>query len=442
MERAKAGITWVLQTDLVNISRGRAVVDADVTTDPPPTVGWVPADLGLDAFGGLADTPWGAVGDIRLRPRPGTRVEIDPNPDPGGPVPPFRFVLADCIEKDGDRWSACPTRVLRDAVDTLDAEFGLQIQAAVEHEFALRRTERGLPFSIDAARRAEPLLSAIVDALDQAGLEPEHILPEFGHNQFEVTVDPAIGEAAADRVVMTREIIRDVARTSGEAVSFAPVIGVGAGTSGAHLHTSLLDRSGQSIMTAPDRPLGLSDRARSFAAGIMAHLPALTALTAPSVVSYLRLRPRQWSAGYRAFGVGNREVALRISPGRPAGGGGRSRLGPSLELRSHDATANPYLALAAVLTAGMDGLRRELELGQPAEVDPSLLSPSEREALGITELPRSLGEALDALEADKQLRTILGPELDACWFTLKRAEVDRFAGASEAEIIEAYVDVY
>lgn len=439
MERATTGITWVLQSDLVSVSRGRAVVDYDPMARSPPTVGWVPADLGLDAFGGLVDTPWGAIGDIRLRPRPDTLVEIDLKP---GDRPPFRFVLADCVEQDGDRWSACPTKALRDAIETLDTEFGLQIRAGTEHEFAIGRADRGLPFSVDAARRAEPLLSAIVDGLDQAGLGPEHVLPEFGHNQFEITIEPGVGEAAADRVVMTREVIREVARAYGESVTFAPVIGVGAGTSGAHLHTSLLDRSGRSIMAAADRPFGLSDRARSFAAGIMANLPALTALTAPSVASYLRLRPRQWSAGYRAFGVSNREVALRIGPGRPDGGGGRDGLGPSLELRSVDATANPYLALAGLVTAGMDGLRHEMELGRPAEVDPAELSPSEREALGIAELPQSLGEALDALEANKLLRTILSPELDACWFALKRAEIERFTGASEAEIIGAYTHVY
>ncbi|MEL6983435.1 MAG: glutamine synthetase, partial [Actinomycetota bacterium] len=333
----------MLQTDLVNVSRGRAMVDEGSGAGAPPTVGWVPADLGLDAFGGLVDPPWGAVGDIRLRPRPGTLAEIDPGRD----APPFRFVLADCVEHDGDRWAACPTKVLQEALKTLETEFGLRLRAGIEHEFALRRPEHGLPFSIDAARRAEPLLSDIVAGLEQAGLQPEHILPEFGNNQFEVTIEPDIGEAAADRAVMTREIVREVARANGEAITFAPIIGVAAGGNGAHIHSSLVDESGDSIMEAANGPFGLSDRARSFAAGIMAHLPALTALTAPSVASYLRLRPGHWSAAYQAFGVSNRETALRLSPGRPEGGGGRRRLGPSLELRSVDATARYGLAFAS-----------------------------------------------------------------------------------------------
>lgn len=432
-------VTWVVHSDLVNVSRGRAIVGYDPSIRPPPTVGWVPADLGLDPFGGLVETPWGAIGDLRLLPDPATFAEIDLGPD--GP-PPFRFVLAGCTDRAGEEWPACPNGVLRRAVGRLEAEHGLKLRAAFEHEFALDRPEVPLPFSIDAARRAEPLLSDIVDGLDQAGLAPEHILPEFGHNQFELTVEPAIGVAAGQRAVMTTEIIREVARASGERLTFAPVIGLGAGTNGAHIHFSLLDADGRSVTESPSDPFGLSDRARSFAAGIMAHLPGLTAITAPSVASYLRLRPRSWSAAYQVIGASNREAALRVSPGRPEGGGGRARLGPSLELRTVDATANPYLALAGLVAAGMDGLRRGLELGDPVEVDPAALSQAERDARGIQDLPRSLAEAVDALEADKELRAMLGSELETCWFSLKRAEIERFAAASPTEIVEAYTDAY
>ncbi len=431
--------TWVVHSDLVNVSRGRAIIGYDPSIRPPPTVGWVPADLGLDAFGGLAETPWGAVGDLRLLPDPDTFAEIDVGSDGR---PPFRFVLAGCTDRAGQEWAACPTGVLRRAIDQLEAEHGLQLLAAVEHEFALRRSEVPLPFSIDAARRAEPLLSDIVDGLDQAGLAPEHVLPEFGHNQFEVTIEPATGMAAAHRAVMTREIIREAARANDERLTFAPVIGLGAGTNGAHIHFSLLDTDGRQVTEAEDRPLGLSDRARSFTAGIMAHLPALTALTAPSVASYLRLRPRSWSAAYQVVGLSNREAAVRVSPGRPEGGGGRSRLGPSLELRTVDATANPYLALAGLVVAGMDGLRRDLDLREPVAVDPDLLSQAERDERDIRPLPRTLAAAIDALEADKQFRAMLGSELEACWFSVKRAEIDRFAAASPSEIVEAYAHVY
>jgi len=434
-----SAVTWVVHSDLVNVSRGRAIIGYDPAIRPPPTVGWVPADLGLDPFGGLAETPWGAVGDLRLVPDPSTFAEIDLGPQGR---PPFRFVLAGCTDRAEQEWSACPNGVLRRAIDQLEAEHGLQFLAAFEHEFALARSEVPLPFSIDAARRAEPLLSDIVSGLDQAGLAPEHVLPEFGHNQFEVTIEPTTGVAAAQRSVMTGEIIREAARANGEQLTFAPVIGLGAGTNGAHLHFSLLDTDGRQVTEANDQLLGLSDRARSFTAGVMAHLPALTALTAPSVASYLRLRPRSWSAAYQVIGLSNREAALRVSPGRPEGGGGRSRLGPSLELRTVDATANPYLALAGVVVAGMDGLRRNLDLDQPVAIDPDLLTQAERDELGIRPLPRSLAAALDALEADKELRSMLGSELETCWFSVKRSEIDRFAAASPSEIVEAYAHVY
>lgn len=427
-----------MQTDLVNITRGRAVVGYDPAHRPLPSVGWVPADLALDAFGGLVENPWGAVGDLRLVADPETFVEIDAG---SAQRPALRLVLANCTESDGSPWDACPRGVLHRAVDRLAEEFGLRLLAAFEHEFAIIGSEVPHPFSLEAGRRAEPLLSNLVSALSAAGLEPENILAEFGHNQFEVTIEPATGLAAADRAVVAREAIREVARAEGVEITLSPVIGVGAGTNGAHIHLSLLDIGGRSVTEDAGGAFGLSDRARSFAAGIMQHLPALTALSAPSVASYLRLQPRSWSAAYQAFGVCNREAALRIAPGRPEGGG-RQRLGPSLELRTSDATANPYLALAGIITAGIDGLNRQLDLGSPTDIDPSELTPEQRAARGIEPLPRSLDEALDALEGDALIRSVFSPNLDSCWFALKRSEADRFRSIETSEIVEAYANAY
>lgn len=432
-------VTWVLHTDLVNICRGRGLPAYNPADEPRPAIGWVPADLALDAFGGLVDNLWGPMGDLRLSPDPATYVEVDVGPDD---LPPFRFALATCADLDGNEWDSCPRGILRRVVDELRDEFGLQFLAAFEHEFALIRPDVPVPFSVDAARRAEPLLTRIVTAMIEAGLGPENVLPEFGHNQIEVTHDPAVGVGAADRAVMAREIIREVARAAGQPITFAPVIGPGAGTNGAHIHFSLLDGAGRPVTEGTDGDTDpLSERAAHFAAGVMAHLPALTALAAPSVASYLRLSPGSWSAAYAAFGVGNREAALRLAPGRPFAGS-RPRLGPSLEFRPSDATGNPYLVLAALVTAGMDGMRRRLPLASPVSVDPDTMTDGERAERGIDRLPRSLGAALDALEADKLLSSLFTPELAYCWASLKRGEIERFRAASPTEVIEAYARVY
>lgn len=432
-----AGPTWVLNNDLVAISRGRAVIGYDPVTIPQPTVGWVPADLALDAFGGLVDNPWGPIGDLRLRPDPSTLVEIDVAPVR---LPPFRFVLADCIEVDGRPWPSCPRTILAEAAERLEARFGLRLLAAFEHEFALLRPDVPVPFSIDAARRAEPLLSTLVGAMTAAGIEPENVLPEFGNNQIELTAAPAIGVAGADRAVTIREIVYETARACGEPITFAPMIGVGAGTNGAHIHFSLLDTDDRPIDGDPRHPTGLSPKARRFAAGVMAHLPALTAITAPSAASYLRLQPHSWSAAYRVLGLANREAALRV-PLRPRPTYTNGNL--ILELRSVDATANPYLALAALISAGMDGLDRRLDLPVSIDTDPHGLSECQRHKLGIERLPTSLDAALDALAADDVVgATLATDELSACWFNLKRAEADRFRSSAPRDIVEAYVRAY
>ncbi|MEM9562406.1 MAG: glutamine synthetase family protein [Actinomycetota bacterium] len=428
----------MLHTDLVNLVRGRGLPDYDPAATKGPAVGWVPADLALDAFGGLVDNPWGPTGELRLVPDPETFVEIDPLP---GERPRYRFALARCVDLDDAPWPSCPRVVLERTIERLHGDFELHVLAATEHEFALLDRQAGLPFTVDAARRAEPLLTTMVRALAEAGVGPENVLPEFGRNQFEITAEPAMGVAAADRTVIVREVVREVARALDTDVTFSPIIGPGVGSNGAHLHLSLLDCDGHSVTADPRGRHGLSPLTSSFAAGIMAHLPGLTALCAPSVVSYQRIGPRSWSAGYTAFGVANREAALRLAPGRPSGSG-RPGLGPSLEFRPIDATANPYLALAGVLAAGMDGIRRHLPLPHSIAVDPDQLDPDQRAELGIEPLPHSLDDALVALEHDDVLTDLFDDELWACWISLKRQEIARFRTASPSEIIAAYADAY
>ena len=435
-----AELTWILHTDLVAVSRGRAVTGYTPAARPQPSVGWVPADLALDPFGGLVDNPWGPIGDLFLQPDPDTFIEIDVAPDER---PPLRFVLANCLDLDGNPWNGCPRGVLDRMVDQLRDEFGLCLLAAFEHEFAV--LDPGptppLPFSLDAARRAEPLLSSTVAALNANGIDVETILPEFGHNQFEVTTPPSIGVAAADRAIITREVVREVARAHGRTVTFAPVIAPGGGANGAHLHFSLVGLDGREVTSGPDPKTGLSETIRRFAAGLLANLPALTALTAPTAASYLRLQTRSWASAYVAFGVGNREAAIRVAPG-PAHGGRRDPAAVNLELRPVDSTANPHLALAAVIAAGMDGLRRGLPVPRPVDVDPDALSDRERSSLGVERLPRSLDEAIEALTCSDLLGSLLEPEPATCWFSLRRSEADRFRNAPNTEIIEAYTRAY
>ena len=186
-------------------------------------------------------------------------------------------------------------------------------------------------------------------------------LPEYGQRQYEVTCRPAQGVAAADRAVNVREVTREVARQMGLRTCFAPLPAPGAVTNGVHLHLSLQHADGSPLLYEPGRPNDLSELGEHWAAGVLAHLPALCALTAPTAASYLRLKPHHWSAAYACLGLRNREAALRICPVVSVGG---KPLGKqyNLEFRPMDATACPHLAMAAVLIAGRLGIERRLPL--------------------------------------------------------------------------------
>jgi glutamine synthetase len=160
---------------------------------------------------------------------------------------------------------------------------------------------------------------------------------------------------------------------------------------------------------------------------VLHHLPALVALTCGSVNSYRRLQPQHWSSAFICYGDDNREAAVRI----PSRMWGHDESSANLELKCSDSTGNPYLALGALIHAGLDGVRRELDPGEPVNVDPATLTDAERRRLGVARLPTSLAEALDALERDDVLMEALGPVRRTAYLAVKRSEVASF-GAHDA----------
>jgi glutamine synthetase len=172
--------------------------------------------------------------------------------------------------------------------------------------------------------------------------------------------------------------------------------------------------------------------------GVLHHLTALVALTAPSVNSYRRLQPRFWSSAYTAWGPDNREAAVRVPSQRRT----LEMESTNLELKPCDPSSNPYLALGGLLAAGLDGMERQLDPGEPALVDPDTLAESEREQRRIRRLPTSLGEALDALERDEVLCAAMGQVLAREYLAVKRSEVRGFQGKDAAFEIEHHFYKY
>jgi glutamine synthetase len=185
----------------------------------------------------------------------------------------------------------------------------------------------------------------------------------------------------------------------------------------------------------------VSEAAGRFAAGVVRHMPGLLALTAPSPVSYLRLLPHHWSAAYACLGLRNREAALRICPivMRPGADPARQA---NIEYRAADATANPYLALAVILSAGLAGLRQQLPLPPLLNGDPSALDEAARERLGVHRLPESLPAALDAFLADPVMAVTIPAVLRDCHAAVKRKELELVADLTPEELCRRYATIY
>ncbi len=428
-----------LHSDISGLSRGRSVPAAELDEWFAAGVGWVPADQALTPFGPIAEpNPFGSLGDLRLLPDRDTRVRVDLWDD----ASPLHFYLCDAVNTDGSPWDACPRTLLKGALTRLE-ETGFRLVASFEQEFILEGlgVEPGPGFSQEAQRVVEPFGPLVMAALRQAGLEPEVFLPEYGEGQYEVPCAPAGGVTGADRAAAMREVVREVARRLGYRASFVPKADPEEVGNGVHIHLSLVDLDDRPVFYDPERPGRLSAVGARFAAGILEHLPALCAFTAPSVVSYLRLVPHFWSAGFGCLGERNRETAIRIPPLVELSGGDPARQF-NLEFRAADAAACPHLALAVLVLAGLRGLQDELPEPTLVEEDPTGLDEEERRRLGISELPGSLDEALGALEADEVVRSWFSSDLWDCYLSVKRNEIDLLEGAEPREACERYLRVY
>ncbi len=424
--------------DLGAIVRGRSLPREQLAAHAGDGVGWVPANHALTPLGGLAEpNPFGSTGDLRLLPDLDTHVRVDAD----GEHVALELVLCGIAETDGRAWECCPREFLRRALDELDAELGLRVRASFEHEFQLLLdAPAALPFSLEAQRRAEPFPTRAVAALEQAGVEPERFMAEFASHQFEIPVAPADGLAGADRAVVLREVVREVARRTGTRASFAPLLDPAEAGNGVHIHLSLLDASGHPVLYDAGRPGALSELGASFAAGILAHAGALSALSAASPLSAARLVPHRWSAGAVCLAQQNREALLRLPP--LVGVAGEPAAQARLEYRGADATANPYLALGALVRAGLDGVRRALPAPPILDRDPALLDSGEAERYGVGALPSSLADALAALAGDDVARAWLGPLMYDAYVAVKRAEVDAAVDLDLAELCRRYAAIY
>ena len=423
--------------DLAAIVRGRTIRGEDAGRRAHTGVGWVPANLGLTTFGPIATpNPFGTRGDLRMLPVESTRVRLPA----AGRRPAMDLVLADLVHPDGWPWPCCPRRALLDAVEHLEERTGLRLKVAFEQELTLVGLEPAAPFSVEALRAAEPFGSHLMEVLHRNGLAPETWLPEYGHGQYELTMEPADPVTAADRAITSRVLVRDLAAAHGLHAVFSPLVRPDAVGNGTHIHLSLWDLHGRPVTLDPET-LGLSVEAGRFAAGILAHAPALIGWTASSVISSIRLQPGRWSAGGAFLGRQDREALLRLCP-LPSVVDGRPPLdAANLEFRAVDATANPWLALAALIRAGADGVEHALPAPPLLDGDVDTTDAAERARLGIVALPADQEAALTALETDAATRSWFAEDLVTTHLAVRRSERSQLAGLSPEEACRRYATV-
>jgi glutamine synthetase len=383
----------------------------------------------------------GPTGDTRLMPDPDAVTPLASSPG-------WALAPADQRDQEGEPYPACTRTFARSMLDRL-AGSGLELRGGYELEFFLGRrapAEPGSPepdpppahlgpaYSAIALVDVEPFATSLVRALEEQGTGVMQFHPEYSTGQLEVSVPHGPGISIADTNLVVRHTIRAVARAHGMAASFAPVVWAGLVGNGAHLHLSLWNRRGRNLFNGGRGPEGMTPEAEAFTAGVLAAMPALTAITAPSVVSYQRLQPHRWSGPWACWGRENREAALRFVTGMI---GSRAEAA-NLEVKAIDPAANPYLALGAIIAAGIDGLERERTLPEPVTDDPASLTAARRRALGIRRLPSSLGAAIRELERSSMLREAMGDVLFHAFLATRRAERAAFEKMSAEDAVRAH----
>jgi len=372
----------------------------------------------------------GPVGEIRLVPDPST-FAIAPY------APHTATVLVDMQTLDGQPYAADGRAFLKRLIARAADDHDLSLVAAFEPEWslAIKTGEQFTPiddsgcFTSTGMNMAAPVIDDIVAALESQGMTVEQYYAELGWGQQELSIRHAPALQAADHHIMYRETVRGIALKHGRHASFAPKPWGDQAGNGCHLHFSgwTKDQRVNRFYDA-DGEYNLSTLARQFMAGILDHLPALVALTCASVNSYRRLQPQMWASAYRAWGPDNREGALRVaSPFK-----GHEAESTNVELKSSDSSANPYISLAGVMAAGLDGIERQLTLPPPVTVDPHTLDESERKKIGADRLPTSLKEAIANLKTDRLLLDAMGERLATSYIAVKELDVDAFAAADEA----------
>ena len=432
-------LVFIATSDIAGITRGKAVPVADLEKRLVRGVGWTPTNVQITCFDVIADSPYGALGDLLLVPDETTGVDIDFEDD----SLPERFMMGNITTLEGEPWECCTRTILRSALDRLKAAGGVSLLSAFEHEFQIRSQVpvKGGAYSLAGFSEHRKLGETLMAALDKAGMKPDSFMKEYGPGQYEVVVGPHEDIRSADAAVMLRELTRMTARHCDAQATFSPIRDPDSVGNGVHIHMSFLGPDGLPVTCDENGIAGMSELTGSFIAGILKYLDSIVALTAPSAISYLRLTPHRWSAAYNNLGFRDREASVRICPVTATDPLKRGKQ-YNFEFRAADAAASPYLALAAIIHAGSQGIEENLPAPPVTEEDLSVLSARQLEDRGYTRLPSTLNEALGRFEKNKTVRGWFPKGFDEVYLAHKRGELAFLADMDDAGRCSEYEKVY
>ena len=331
-------------------------------------------------------------------------------------------LICDIYNPDETPFVGCPRTTLKKVIAMAD-RMGVQMKAGPEAEFFLFQTRNGRPtteshdaasyFDLSPVDQGEDVRREIVLALEAMGLLVDAAHHEVAPGQHEIDLRYDHALTAADNISTLRFAVKNVAIRNGLHATFMPKPIYGINGSGMHTHTSLFS-GGQNVFFDANAPMQLSRTCLNFMGGILRHAKGFCAITNPLVNSYKRLVPGFEAPTSVAWSEKNRSPLVRV----PAARGAATRI----ELRMPDPACNPYLALAVMLRAGLDGIEKNIDPGPPINKNIFTMSHRERRHLRIDDLPGNLSEALDELEKDDLVRDTLGDHLFEHFVAAKREE--------------------
>jgi glutamine synthetase len=351
-------------------------------------------------------------------------------------------VICDIQHPDGTSFTGCPRTVLKRVIEQARAQ-SLTMMAGPEAEFFLFQTRDGEPipethdaggyFDLTPIDLGEEVRRQIVLALEAMGFEVEAAHHEVAAGQHEIDFRYDDVLATADNVSTFRFVVKNVATRHGLHATFMPKPVFGINGSGMHTHQSLF-KAGENVFFDPEGPWQLSDSCRHYIGGLLRHAKGMCAVTNPLVNSFKRLVPGHEAPTNIVWSEKNRSPLIRV----PATRG----MGTRVELRMPDPSCNPYLALAVMLRAGLDGIDNQTDPGPPVNKNIYRMSQRERRHLKIDELPSNLSDALDALEKDDLLRNALGEHIFNHFLEAKREEWFDYLRQVSPWERERYLKVY